>query len=92
MKRIELSKATEPLRDYAKRAKNGPVIVTARGKPLAAVVSLEGVDRESLSLSTNPAFIAMIEESRIRHEREGGISSEEMRKRLGRPKRQRRRP
>jgi hypothetical protein len=40
-------------------------------------------DLESLSLSTNPDFLDIIEKSRRRHEREGGISSAEMRRRLG---------
>ena len=40
-------------------------------------------DSESVSLVNNPRFLAIIERSRIRHEREGGISSDEMRRRLG---------
>jgi hypothetical protein len=50
---------------------------------LAALVSLEGVDEESLSLSTNPQFLEIIEQSRARLRTEGGISSDEMRRRLG---------
>jgi hypothetical protein len=35
-----------------------------------------------ISLSTNEEFISLIERSRARHEKEGGISSEEMRRRF----------
>jgi hypothetical protein len=42
------------------------------------------IDREEMvALSTNPQFMALIERSRARHRAEGGISSEEMRRRLG---------
>ena len=47
-----------------------------------ALVDLEEVDFETISLSINPVFIELIQHSRKRHEQEGGISSEEMRKRL----------
>ncbi|GFP20502.1 hypothetical protein HKBW3S03_02005, partial [Candidatus Hakubella thermalkaliphila] len=40
-------------------------------------------DMETVSLSTNPQFLALIERSRARQQAEGGISSEEMRRRLG---------
>ena len=43
-------------------------------------------DIEAVSLSNNPKFIALIERSRARQRSEGGISSEEMRRRLERPK------
>ena len=50
---------------------------------MAAVVSVEDYDLESLSLSTNPRFLEIIAESRRSLEREGGIPIEEMRRRLG---------
>jgi PHD/YefM family antitoxin component YafN of YafNO toxin-antitoxin module len=82
MKTLELSKAVRPLAAYATDVKAEPVLVTRRGKPLAAVISMEGIDRESLALSTNPRFIAIIEKSRSSRAR-GTISAQEMRKRLG---------
>jgi len=36
-----------------------------------------------VSLSTNPEFIAIIEESRARQQSEGGTSSKEMRRKFG---------
>ncbi len=44
---------------------------------------IEDVDWETVSLSLNPQFIDLIENSRARHKKEGGISSEEMRWRVG---------
>jgi prevent-host-death family protein len=83
MKTVELDQATAPLAEYAREAKHGPVLLTEHGHPVAALLSLENVDAESLSLSTNPDFLEIIEQSRARLAAEGGISSEEMRRRFG---------
>jgi PHD/YefM family antitoxin component YafN of YafNO toxin-antitoxin module len=82
MKTVELSRATDSLASYAANVKTEPVLVTRRGKPVAAVISMIGMDRESLSLSTNPKFVAIIEKSRASR-KQGTISSDEMRRRLG---------
>jgi antitoxin (DNA-binding transcriptional repressor) of toxin-antitoxin stability system len=86
MKTVEISKATLPLSDYTKGIKKEPVIITKEGRPVAALVSIPNADLEMVSLSNNPKFIALIERSRARQKSEGGISSEEMRQRLERPK------
>lgn len=80
MRRIDMAQATGRLCDYARDAKDGPTIVTVRGRPVAAVVSLEGVDAEALAVGTSPAFIRIIRRARRRHETEGGISSTEVRR------------
>jgi hypothetical protein len=41
------------------------------------------MDMESVSLSTNPQFLALIERSRKRQDAQGSISAQEMRRRLG---------
>ncbi len=87
MKTVEVAKATLPLSDYTKKVKKEPVIITKKGKPVAALVSIINADIETVSLSNNPKFIALIERSRTRQKSEGGISSEEMHRRLGKPKR-----
>ena len=86
MKTVEISKATLPLSDYTKGIKKEPVIITKEGRPVAALVSIPNADIEMVSLSNNPRFVALIERSRARQKSEGGISSEEMRRRLERPK------
>ncbi len=86
MKIVEVSKATLPLSDYTKEVKEEPVVITKGGRPVAVLVSIPNADIETVSLSNNPRFIALIERSRARQESEGGISSEEMRRLLERPK------
>ncbi len=82
MKIVEREQATEPLAAYAAEVANGPVVVTDQGKPVAVLVSIENADLETVALSTNRQFIELIERSRARVSAEGGISSEEMRRRF----------
>lgn len=82
MTKIELKKASGPLSKYAQQARKSPVIVVKRGKPFAAVVPISNADGETVSLSTDRKFLAIIERSRSRVRKEGGISAKEMRRRL----------
>lgn len=86
MKTVEVVKATLPLADYTKKVKKEPVIITREGKPVAALVGISNADIETVSLSNNPKFLALIERSRARQKAEGGIPTEEMRRRLEKPK------
>ncbi len=90
MRKIEISDATASLAEYAREANKETVIVTVKGKPTAALVAIKNADWETISLSTNPDFIELIERSRARRQAEGGISSGEMRRRLGLKERTRR--
>ena len=83
MTKIDLKKAAEPLSKYVQRARKNPIIVVKRGKPFAAVVPIRNADGETVSLSTNRKFLAIIERSRSRAKKEGGVSSKELRRRLG---------
>lgn len=83
MKIIELSEAKSSLATYANEVSGEPLVIAVDGKPVAALVSLENTDFETISLSMNPQFMSLIERSRARQQREGGISSTEMRRRLG---------
>jgi antitoxin (DNA-binding transcriptional repressor) of toxin-antitoxin stability system len=83
MRILERTKATAPLAEYARRVKKEPVILTVGKKPVAALISLENLDLETVTLSTHPKFLALIERSRARQKSEGGITGSEMRRRLG---------
>jgi prevent-host-death family protein len=83
MRVIKKTEATASLAEYTTGVKKEPVIVTSKGKPIAALVSIENADLETISLSTNRKFLKLIERSRARQRAEGGISSDEMRRRLG---------
>jgi len=83
LKTVEIKDATAPLSDYARQAKKEPVMVTSNGKPMVAVIDMTGVDAETISLSTNPKFLSILEHSRSRRKTEGSISASQMRLRLG---------
>ncbi len=85
MKTIDIHEATAPLAEYAHLVATEPVIVMSDGKPLMALVDVEDVDFETISLSTNKEFLEIIRYSRERHEKEGGFSSKEMRQRMDLP-------
>jgi prevent-host-death family protein len=83
MKVLEKVDATASLAEYTANLDQEPVIITSSGKPIAALVPIGNMDLEIVSLSTNPQFLELIERSRSRHRAEGGISSDEMRRKLG---------
>jgi PHD/YefM family antitoxin component YafN of YafNO toxin-antitoxin module len=80
MKTIELSSATRPLADYANEIGDEIVVLTAHSKPVAAIVSLKGVDRESLALSVSAEFMEIIEQARREIAAGKTVSLEEMKR------------
>ena len=83
MRALGIKQATAPLAEYVRTVGDGTVIVSEKGKPVAALVSLENADWETVRLSNHPKFLALIQRSRARQTKEGGISSNELRRRLG---------
>jgi len=83
MKTIALSAATAPLGEYARDVRKGPLVLTKKGRPVAALVPIDRLNYESFVLSTDPDFIALIERSRARHRAKGGTTSEEVRRTIG---------
>jgi PHD/YefM family antitoxin component YafN of YafNO toxin-antitoxin module len=67
MKKITISEASKPLAQYATEIEDEMILITADGKPLAAVIPLkhmENVDEESLALSASKVFLEIIEGAR----------------------------
>lgn len=60
---MEIAEATATLAEYTSALADDPVVVTKNGQPIAGLVTLENVDLEIMSLSTNPKFIELIEKS-----------------------------
>lgn len=83
MKTIDVSDAQGSLAEYVRHKDEFPLVITEGGEPVAALLAVPNADVETISLSTSPEFLAIIERSRRRPAAEGGISVEEMRKRLG---------
>ena len=64
MKAMKLPKELRSFLDVAETAKEETLVFTEKKRPVAALVSLRKVDRESLALSTNPEFLRIIETAR----------------------------
>ena len=77
---LNKNEAKASLADYVDQINDDPIGVMVKDKPVAVLLPLEDVDLETLSLSMNPKFQAIIERSRLRDETEGRLSSEEVRR------------
>ena len=80
MKTIEMSTASKPLSEYANELDEDVVVLTLHDKPIAALVSLRDVDSESLSLSTNRDFLAIIDRAREEFREGRTLSLEEVKR------------
>ena len=83
MKALEISSIKGSFAAAIRELRGEPVALTDGATPIAVLLPVENADLETISLSLNPQFLDMIERSRARYYQEGGISSEEMRRRLG---------
>lgn len=64
MKAMKLSKELQSFLEVAETTEEETLVFTEKKRPVAALVSLRKVDRESLALSTNPEFLRIIETAR----------------------------
>ena len=87
MKSVEITEATAALKDYAERLTQGPIVVTRKGKAIAALVRLQPSDLESLLVSESPAFKRIVRRSRVSYKRGGGLTREQLEERLARTQR-----
>jgi hypothetical protein len=83
MKTIDLSEVAA-LAPYLQSGAE-PVVLIQDGRTVGAIVPATDDDVESMLLSINPRFEAILLRSQERLESEGGVSSAEARRRLGLP-------
>ena len=83
MKAMKLPKEIESFLDVAETAEEETLVFTRKKRPVAALVSLRKVDRESLALSTNPQFMKIIEAARKEVQTGKTISLEALEKKYG---------
>ena len=82
MKTLELSEASRPLSEYAGALGDEPLVLVAGTEPVAALVSLSDVDRESLALSSHPGFLKIIRAAREEAANGDVVSLEEMKREM----------
>ena len=83
MKAMKLPKEIESFLDVAEAAEEETLVFTKKKRPVAALVSLKKVDRESLALSTNPQFLRIIEAARKEIRAGKTVSLEALEKKYG---------
>ncbi len=83
MKTLDISEATAPLQEYMQAAAHEPLLITSHGKPYMALVDVEDLDYETISVSMNATFAGIIQHSRTRHGAKGGLSGDDVRRTLG---------
>ncbi len=64
MKTLDIAAATLPLADCAADLGKETLLITSHQKPIAVVMSLKGMDQESLALSLSADLARIIEKSR----------------------------
>ena len=79
MRTLALSTASRSLAEYASELDDEVVLLTKGNRPIAAIVPLRNVDRETLALSTHPGFLALIERARREVAAGKTLSFEQMR-------------
>jgi antitoxin (DNA-binding transcriptional repressor) of toxin-antitoxin stability system len=82
MKTMEVPVGQKQLQAAIRRGEEETIVLTRRGKPVAAVVPMKGVDAETLRLSTSRRFMNILRRSFRQLDAGKGISLAEMKKRV----------
>jgi len=84
MKQMALTDATKPLLEYASELNTAAdsIVLMEGEKPIAVLVSLDGIDVESFLLSLNSKFISILEQSRQEFAHGQSFSLEEVKRQL----------
>jgi prevent-host-death family protein len=83
MKTIEMAEATGSLSDYARKSRHQALIITVKGRPVAALTPIGSrTDLENLAVSNDPRFRALIARSRRKYPAGRGLTTREVRRRL----------
>lgn len=83
MRTVELTDATASLRDYARKMRKRPLVVTRRGRPFVALLPLSEDAWEDLVVSTDPKFVALMKRSYARNKPGAGTSIADLRRECG---------
>ncbi len=83
MKQLDLTQATDSLATYIQKLEEDKLVVMEDGQPVAILMLVTEDELEDISLSKNPEFLAILEQSRTSLREKGGTSLEQVKHRLG---------
>ena len=83
MKTIELTVDSRDLAEVADEAGGELVLLTRNRKPFMAMVPVDGLDEETISLSDNRTFLAVIEKAREEARRGATFSLDKIKTEFG---------
>ena len=86
MRQVPLARASRSLATYAAELNDEIVVVTKGKRAVAALVPLKNVDRETLTLSAHPEFLALVRKARAEIAAGRVLSLAEMRARISTPR------
>ena len=82
MKTVEMPPSNRQLRKMVDEAQGEAILLVSGGKPVAALVGVEDLDIEALSLGTNPKFLRILRRSLSDLKRGRKLGLAEMRRRV----------
>jgi prevent-host-death family protein len=82
MKTLEVSAANTELCKMVDDAREGTLVLTQAGRPVAALVSIDAADAESLAMGKSVKFQRIVQRSIRELEAGRGVTLAEMRKRV----------
>jgi antitoxin (DNA-binding transcriptional repressor) of toxin-antitoxin stability system len=82
MKTMEIPSGQKQLREAVRLGEEETIVLTRRGKPVAAVIPMRGVDAETLRLGTSQKFLTILRRSFRQLDRGRTISLAEMKRRI----------
>ncbi len=83
MTTVSLEQEGLTLHEVAELLRSGPVLVTAQGQPVMAVVALDEAEAEAWLMGQSEELMSIVERSRRELREAGGLSPEELRRELG---------
>ena len=83
MRTVDLNEATAETQQWVQQAVAEPIFLRDGQGRTFVLAALDDADAEAIALAENPQLLDIIQQSRARAEREGWLTTEQLREELG---------